>query len=98
MDVEIIWSPQAEVSFDAIADDIAGRYPEEFVREFFQRFDKAIQQIARFPTAFPRLKNYSEIRFCAVRPQVRIFFQIDTRKRIQIVSISQNRSGWGWRK
>ena len=44
MDVEIIWSPQAEVSFDAIADDIAGRYPEEFVREFFQRFDKAIQQ------------------------------------------------------
>ncbi|MEO0468933.1 MAG: type II toxin-antitoxin system RelE/ParE family toxin [Bacteroidota bacterium] len=97
MDVEIIWSPQAEVSFGAIADDIADRYPEPFVQEFFQRFNKAISQISRFPTAFPSLPKYPEIRRCVIRPNVNIFFQIVPRNTVEIISVSQNRKGWGWR-
>ncbi|MCB0840408.1 MAG: type II toxin-antitoxin system RelE/ParE family toxin [Bacteroidetes bacterium] len=87
---KIVWSTQAEETFDKITDNLLEKWSEAIAVKFVQQAFKNIDKIALFPFSSPAFNDYPDIRRCIINKHVSLFYRIKD-DNIELITFHENR-------
>lgn len=81
----IIWTPRAQVTFNANIEYLNNEWDQAVLNDFFDRVDEVIATIRLTPLLFPIYKIRGEIRRCVVTEQISLYYRIVNESTIDLL-------------
>jgi len=90
MSFELIFTPEAEETFDAVITQLQQRWGEKFVDKFEKRVSDCLDTIANTPFIYPVTEENQGIRKCILHKTCSMLYKVDEHK-IIIICFWDNR-------
>ena len=89
MGKQIIWSPQADDSFDAIIEYLNTKWSFKEVEKFIRDVLDITKHISAFPQMFPEF-NERKIRKALINPNISMFYKVSN-EQIELLTLWNNK-------
>ena len=76
MSLSVIWTPEAESTFQAQLDYLEANWPEVTLRKFIDRVFEMIDQLEQRPEIYPVYRNSERIHRGVINPYVTLYYRI----------------------
>lgn len=76
MNLPIVWTPEAESTFQAQLDYLEENWPEVTLRNFIDRVFDVIDQLAEHPELYPTYQKSERIHHGVINPYVTLYYKI----------------------
>jgi plasmid stabilization system protein ParE len=88
----IYWTSEAERNLNAIFDYLEVKWTQREISNFATRLEAILQQISKYPAAFPYYSKEKNVRRCVLSPQTTIYYtKVPFENRIVIITLFDNR-------
>lgn len=72
----VVWTPEAEITFQAQLDYLEEVWPETNLRKFIDRVFEIVDHISEHPEMYPIYRASEGIHSCVVNPYVTLYYKI----------------------
>lgn len=90
MTYHILFTPEAEETFDALSTQLSERWGDPFVQKLENRLEKALATIVRTPFLYPVTMESTQVRKCILHKNCSMLYKVYN-KTILIVCFWDNR-------
>ena len=77
MSKAIIWTPEAETTFQAQLTYLEQTWPEMSLRKFVDRVYEVINHTANHPEMYPVYQEENKVRSCVISPYMTLYYKIE---------------------
>ncbi|MFP4291466.1 MAG: type II toxin-antitoxin system RelE/ParE family toxin [Cyclobacteriaceae bacterium] len=76
MNLPVIWTPEAEATFQAQLDYLEEAWPEITLRKFIDRAFEVIDHLGEHPEMYPVYQARQHIHYCVINPYVTLYYKV----------------------
>lgn len=92
--MEIVWSDQADETFDMISAYILDKFTQKEVDDFVIQTYEVIEVIKSYPKLYPlsKMRKLKSTRKAVIHPHSTLYYRISDKKTITLISFWDNRN------
>lgn len=88
--MKVIWSKNAEITFEAIVDHVENDFGKIVAKKFVDKTDKIILTLSIFPHVFKKTSTQENVRKATINKQCSFYYEIN-KTEIQLLYFWDNR-------
>lgn len=92
--MQIIWTDQADETFDQIIAYIKEKFTQKEVDNFVTELYEVLEVIKSHPKLYPvsKIRNYKSVRKAVIHPHSNLYYRISSKTTITLITFWDNRS------